>query len=85
MEQYPLLIEIILGGIAGVIAEKLMNFNTGLILSIVLGIVGAVVGNYLLINLLHLPIGGGIIGTIIIAVVGACVIIWLYRLIASRR
>ena len=83
MDGYGILWSIIIGGIAGVIAEKLMSFNTGLILSIILGIVGAIVGNFLL-GLFHISLGGGIISTIIVAIVGACVIIFLYRLIANR-
>lgn len=82
MNGYGILMSIILGGISGVVAEKLMNFNTGLVLSIILGIVGAVVGNFLL-GLVGVGLGG-IVGTIITAIVGACVLIWLYRLIASR-
>ena len=83
MDGYGILWSIIIGGVAGVIAERLMNFNTGLILSIILGIVGAVVGNELF-SLLHISLGGGIIGTIIVAIVGACIIIYLYRLISRR-
>ncbi len=82
MNGYGILMSIILGGISGVVAEKLMNFNTGLVLSIILGIVGAVVGNFLL-GLVGVGLGG-IVGTIITAIVGACVLIWLYRMIASR-
>jgi len=83
MDGYGILWSIIIGGVAGVIAERLMNFNTGLILSIILGIVGAVVGNELF-GLMHISLGGGIIGTIIVAIVGACIIIYLYRLISRR-
>jgi uncharacterized membrane protein YeaQ/YmgE (transglycosylase-associated protein family) len=82
MNGYGIIMSIILGGVAGVVAEKIMNFNTGLVLSIILGIVGAVVGNFLL-GLVGVGLGG-IVGTIITAIVGACVVIWLYRMFASR-
>ena len=42
------IMSIIIGGLAGWIAEKIMKFDTGLVMNIVLGIVGAVVGNFLL-------------------------------------
>ncbi len=59
-----------------------MKFDTGLLLNIVLGIVGAVVGNFLL-SLVGIGLGG-IVGQLIAAVIGACVLIYLYRLIKSR-
>jgi uncharacterized membrane protein YeaQ/YmgE (transglycosylase-associated protein family) len=46
MEGYGIIMQIILGGVAGWLAEKVMGFNTGLIMNIILGIVGAVVGNF---------------------------------------
>ena len=51
------LMTIILGGLAGWIAEKIMKFDTGLLMNIVLGIVGAVVGNFLL-GLIGIGLGG---------------------------
>ncbi len=82
MDGYGIIMSIILGGISGVIAEKVMNFNTGLVLSIILGIVGAVVGNFLL-GLVGVSLGG-IVGTIVTAIVGACIVIYLYRMLAKR-
>ncbi len=74
---------IIIGGLAGWIAEKLMKFETGLILNIVLGIVGAIVGNWLL----HAVMGstfGGFIGQLIVAVGGACLLIFAYRTLKQK-
>jgi len=39
---------IIIGGIAGWLAEKFMNSNMGLLMNIILGIVGAIVANAIL-------------------------------------
>ena len=75
---------IILGAIAGTIAERILNFNFGWILTIILGIVGAVVGDWLLISLLHLPLPDGTIGSLIAAVVGAVVVLFAYKAIAGR-
>ena len=77
MEGFGWIMTIILGAIAGWIAEKVMKFDTGLIMNIVLGIVGALVGNYAL-ALLGFGLGG-LLGQLIVAVAGACVLILAYR------
>jgi uncharacterized membrane protein YeaQ/YmgE (transglycosylase-associated protein family) len=59
-----------------------MKFDTGLLMNIVLGIVGAVVGNFLL-SLVGIGLGG-IVGQLIVAVLGACILIVVYRAIRSR-
>ena len=82
MEGYGIIMSIIIGGLAGWIAEKVMKFDTGLIMNIVPGVVGAVVGNFLL-GLLGIGLGG-FIGQLIVAVVGACILIFGYRTIKGR-
>jgi len=82
MEGYGIIMSIIIGGLAGWIAEKVMKFDTGLIMNIVLGIVGAVVGNFLL-GLLGVGLGG-FVGQLIVAVVGACILIFAYRAIKGQ-
>ena len=82
MEGFGWIMTIILGGLAGWIAEKVMKFDTGLIMNIVLGIAGAVVGNYLL-SLLNIGLGG-LLGQLIVAVAGACVLILAYRAFQGR-
>ena len=67
------IMSIILGGLAGWIAEKIMKFDTGLIMNIVLGIVGAVVGNILL-GLVGIQLAGWV-GQLIVAIIGACLLI----------
>ena len=71
---------IIVGLIAGWAAGKIMRGSGyGPLMDIVLGIVGAVVGGWLLGALgIH---AGGLIGTIVVAIVGAIFLIWLSRLI----
>ena len=73
---------IILGALAGWIAEKVMKFDTGLVMNIVLGVVGAVVVNWLL-SLVGIGLGG-LLGQLITAVAGACVLIFVYRAIKNR-
>ena len=76
---------IIIGGIAGAIAKALMPGRDpgGCIITIILGIAGAVVAGYLG-QMLHLYRPGDPVG-FIGAIVGAIIILFLYRLIASRR
>jgi uncharacterized membrane protein YeaQ/YmgE (transglycosylase-associated protein family) len=73
---------IILGALAGFIAEKVMKFDTGLVMNIILGIVGAIVGNFLL-ELVGIGLGG-LLGQLVVAVVGACILIFAYRAVNNR-
>jgi uncharacterized membrane protein YeaQ/YmgE (transglycosylase-associated protein family) len=69
---------IVVGLIAGWAAGKIMKGRGyGPLMDIVLGIVGAIVGG-LLLGLLGIH-SEGLIGTIIIAIVGAVFLIWLSR------
>jgi uncharacterized membrane protein YeaQ/YmgE (transglycosylase-associated protein family) len=71
---------IIVGLIAGWAAGKIMRGGGyGPLMDIVLGIVGAVVGGWLL-GALGIY-AGGLIGTIVVAIVGAIFLIWLSRLL----
>ena len=75
---------IILGGLAGWIAEKLMRSEMGLIGNIILGILGAVVLNAILRGLSIVP-PDRLLWQFIIAIVGACILIFGWRLIRGRR
>ena len=72
---------IIIGGIAGWLAEQFMKSQMGLVMNIVLGIVGAVVASWLF-NLLGVSLGGWI-GYLIAGFIGACILIFAAR--AIRR
>lgn len=83
MEGFGWILSIILGAVAGWIAEKLMGSDHSLLTNILLGIVGALLGNWLLRTL----IGGtasGALGQIVVAVIGACILIGGYRAIRGR-
>jgi uncharacterized membrane protein YeaQ/YmgE (transglycosylase-associated protein family) len=76
---------IIVGLIAGWATGKIMKGSGyGFIADTLLGIVGAVVGGYVAGALGFLP-AGGLIYTILIAIVGAVLIVFLFRLITGRR
>lgn len=84
MEGVGWIMAIIIGAFAGWIAEKLMRSNQGLLMNIVLGIVGAIVGNLILMLVFGATMGG-IVGQLIVAVVGACLLIALGRAISGKR
>ncbi len=74
---------IIVGALAGWIAEKIMNSSMGLLANIGLGIVGALVANFLLVEIVGSTLGGWI-GQLIVGIIGACLLIWITRLIRGR-
>jgi uncharacterized membrane protein YeaQ/YmgE (transglycosylase-associated protein family) len=77
---------IILGLVAGFVASKIVNAQgQGLILDIALGIVGAIVGGFLF----SLFGAGGVTGlnlySMLVAIAGSVVVLWVYHAIAGRR
>lgn len=74
---------IVIGLIAGVIAKLLMPGNDagGWIITILLGIAGAVVGGYIMSALGFGGISGFNIYSIIVAIIGAVVLLAIYYLI----
>jgi len=74
---------IIIGGIAGWLAEQFMKSNMGLIMNIVLGIVGAAVASAIL-SVVGINLGGWV-GYLIAGFIGACLLIWVWRAIAGGR
>jgi len=77
------ILSIIIGALAGWLAGKIMHSTHGLLMDIVLGIVGAIVGNFLLMTIVGATMGG-IIGQLVVAVLGACLLIALARLFTGR-
>jgi uncharacterized membrane protein YeaQ/YmgE (transglycosylase-associated protein family) len=75
---------IIIGGLAGWVAERVMQSQIGIIGNIILGIVGALVLNAILRWVGVIPPGGWI-AQFIVAAIGAIILIWLWRLIRGNR
>ncbi|GKX33695.1 MAG: transglycosylase [Rhizobiaceae bacterium MnEN-MB40S] len=73
---------IIVGLLAGWIAQRVMDRKGGLIKNLVVGLIGAFVGG-LLANAVGLEFYG-FLGTLIVATVGAVVVLWLFALLAGR-
>ena len=77
---------IVLGAIAGYITNLLMGGKEGVVLTVILGIVGAVVGGFLIGTVLNLADVTGLnISSLVVAVIGAVIVVAVYRLVMSRR
>jgi uncharacterized membrane protein YeaQ/YmgE (transglycosylase-associated protein family) len=72
---------IIIGGLAGWFAEMVMKSNTGIFMNIILGIAGAVVLNAILRALNIEPFGIGWTAYLITGFIGACLLIFVGRLV----
>lgn len=73
-----IIIMVALGALAGWLASIIMGSSLSLLWCIIIGIVGSLLGGWLA-GLLG--IGGGVIVQFIIAVVGACLLLLIARLI----
>ncbi|MFC3612537.1 GlsB/YeaQ/YmgE family stress response membrane protein [Lutimaribacter marinistellae] len=74
---------IIIGGLAGWLAEKFMNSDMGIVMNIILGIVGALLLNAILLAVAGGTLGGWI-GQLVVGFIGACLLIWIARMIRGR-
>ncbi|MCV7383531.1 GlsB/YeaQ/YmgE family stress response membrane protein [Mycolicibacter longobardus] len=70
---------IIIGGIAGWIAGMAMKTKYGLLTDVVVGVVGALIGGFLLSFVVDTASGGWWF-TLFTAVLGAIILLWLLRL-----
>lgn len=70
---------IIIGGLAGWLAEMFMKSNMGVLMNIILGIVGAVIANVLL-GALGVSLAGWL-GYLVAGFIGACILIAVARMI----
>ena len=76
---------IIVGLIAGWATGKIMRGSGfGPLMDIVIGIVGALVGGFIM-RAVGFAGRGGMIYTILVAIGGACLLTWLFRLITHGR
>jgi uncharacterized membrane protein YeaQ/YmgE (transglycosylase-associated protein family) len=77
-----------IGALAGIIADRVMKSNHGLLMNIVIGIIGSYIGAFLA-NLLGIQLGeifsGWFWGNLIVAAIGAVVLIWALRLVRGRQ
>lgn len=78
----PFLTLIIIGAAAGLIATRLMKVEADLLTVIAIGVLGAVVGGLVLRALITI---GGLMSGFVGAVLGAMLLIWLYRTYIAGR
>ena len=77
---------IVLGAIAGFLANMIVGGREGLIGTIILGIVGAVVGGYIATTVFHKgDVSGVNIESIVIAVLGAILVLFVWRALTRNR
>ena len=77
---------LILGLIAGFLAGKIMSgHGYGIVMDMVLGIVGAFVGGFIASLLFGLDVTGFNITSLIIAFIGACIVLAIYKALVGRR
>jgi uncharacterized membrane protein YeaQ/YmgE (transglycosylase-associated protein family) len=79
---------LLIGVLAGWIAEKITRGEHGLITNLIIGILGAYIGGFLA-NALNLRLGevfhGWFWGNLLVSAVGAVLLILAYRLVMGRR
>lgn len=74
---------IIIGLIAGAVAHRVLDSRGGFIGSLIVGLIGALVGGKLS-EMLKLNITGGILDQLVVATVGAILFLFLWRKIRGR-
>jgi uncharacterized membrane protein YeaQ/YmgE (transglycosylase-associated protein family) len=74
---------IIIGGIAGWLAEQFMKSDMGLLMTIVLGVAGAAIASAILSGL-GIALGGWL-GYLIAGFIGGCLLIWIAWLVVGPR
>jgi uncharacterized membrane protein YeaQ/YmgE (transglycosylase-associated protein family) len=82
MDNVGWFIAIIIGGLAGWIAERVTAAKMGLIANIVVGILGALVGGWIATRLdIHYV---GFLGNLVVATLGAILLIYVFRVVRGR-
>ncbi len=78
---------LIIGGLAGWIAEKVTHTNMGILMNIIVGIIGAYIGAFLA-NALGIQLGeifsGWFWGNLLVAAVGAVILLFVVKLVRGR-
>ena len=82
---YNLIFVLIVGLVAGWLAGKIMKGKGfGLVGDLIVGVVGAVIGNWIFILLGFSVYGNGLIGSILVALIGALILLFAVRMFKKR-
>ncbi len=84
-----IIIYLIAGAIVGYVASRIMHTNSqqGLLMDIVVGVIGAFLAGYFISPLLGVgTINDAItLPTMLVTLIGSVVLLWLYKMVNSRR
>ncbi|WP_068400391.1 GlsB/YeaQ/YmgE family stress response membrane protein [Kribbia dieselivorans] len=84
--EFGFIVWIIIGGLAGFIASRIMGTSKSQswLMDIIIGIIGGLVGGWLLGIFIDTD-GSGLIVTFLTALVGAVILLWLWKAVTNRR
>jgi len=75
---------IIIGIVAGWLAEKVMGRSHGLVTNLIVGVIGALLGGWIAGQFLGMAVGGFNVMTLLVAFLGACLLLFLLGLVKRR-
>jgi uncharacterized membrane protein YeaQ/YmgE (transglycosylase-associated protein family) len=75
---------IVIGIVAGWLAEKVMGRSHGLVTNLIVGVIGALLGGWISGQFLGMDVGGFNIMTLLVAFLGACLLLFLLGLVKHR-
>ena len=75
---------IVIGIVAGWLAEKVMGRSHGLVTNLIVGVVGALIGGFIAQNVFGQDVGGFNVVTLLVAFLGACLLLFLLGLVKRR-
>ncbi|MCH8466259.1 MAG: GlsB/YeaQ/YmgE family stress response membrane protein [Roseinatronobacter sp.] len=78
----PVVVLIVVGALAGVLATRLMKMTTDLPTAMVIGVLGAVVGG---LGFRFLMTSASWVGAFVLALLGSLVLLWLWQRFQGRR
>jgi uncharacterized membrane protein YeaQ/YmgE (transglycosylase-associated protein family) len=78
----PILMLIIVGAAAGFLATRLMKIDTSVVMTVAIGVVGALIGGLVLRAVSALA---GALGGFVGAVLGALLLIWVWKKLKDKR
>jgi len=78
----PVVLLIVVGALAGVLATRLMRMQTDLPTAMIIGVLGAVTGG---IGFRFLMTSASWVGAFVLALLGSLVLLWLWKQYQGRR
>lgn len=84
---YGIILWIIIGALAGWIGSKIMGTDAkqGALANIIIGVIGAVIGGFITRSLMGDDAGNnGLIVSFLVALVGACIVIGIWKAVSRK-